>query len=137
MDFAYFYPVKYLLFLTLFFTPFVVLYSQDNQTQVLLKVKALQEKKAEYNRRTNGESDGFRIKIHFSADRTKAKEVKSKFDLKYTDMLTYEDYQQPNFVITVGNYKTKLQAFEALKKIKGEYPYAFIVKSKIKPTKFN
>ena len=137
MDFAYFYVVKNLLFLTLFFAPFIVLYSQDNQTQVLLKVKALQDKKAEYHRRTNNESDGFRIKIHFSADRTKAKEVKAKFDSKYSDMITYEDYQQPNFVITVGDYKTKLEAFESLKKIKGEYPYAFIVKSKIKPMKFN
>lgn len=113
------------------------MFSQENQTQTLLKVKALQEKKIEYNKRNNGESDGYRLKIHFSADRTKAKEVKTKFDAKYVDMITYEDYQQPNFVITVGDYKTKLEAYEALKKIKDEYPYAFIVKSKIKPMKLN
>lgn len=97
----------------------------------------MQEKKAEYHQRTNGESDGYRLKIHFSADRSKAKEVKNKFDAKYTDMFTYEDYQQPNFVIMVGDYKTKLEAFEALKKIKDDYPYAFIVKSKIRPMKVN
>lgn len=112
-------------------------FSQENQTQTLLKVRALQEKKTEYNKRNNGESDGYRLKIHFSADRTKAKEVKTKFDAKYADMITYEDYQQPNFVITVGDYKTKLEAYEALKKIKEEYPYAFIVKSKIRPMKLN
>lgn len=129
--------MKYRLFLILILALSTVSFSQENQTQTLLKVKALQEKKAEYHRRTNGESDGYRLKIHFSADRTKAKEVKNKFDAKFTDMPTYEDYQQPNFVIMVGDYKTKLEAFEALKKIKDDYPYAFIVKSKIRPMKFN
>lgn len=129
--------MKYRLFLILILGCFSVVFSQENQTQTLLKVKALQEKKIEYNKRNNGESDGYRLKIHFSADRSKAKEVKTKFDAKYADMITYEDYQQPNFVITVGDYKTKLEAYEALKKIKDEYPYAFIVKSKIRPMKLN
>ena len=111
------------------------MFSQENQMQVLLKVKGLQEKKAEYHKRTNGESDGYRVKIHFSADRSKAEEVKAKFNNKYADITPYIDYQQPNFVITVGDYKTKLDAYDALKKIKENYPYAFIVKSKVKPTK--
>lgn len=113
------------------------MFSQENQTQTLLKVKALQEKKAEYHRRTNGESDGYRVKIHFSADRTKAEEVKAKFDNKHSDLSTVIDYQQPNFVVVVGDYKTKLEAYELLKKLKEDYPYAFIVKSKIRPMKLN
>lgn len=129
--------MKNSLLLLLVFGFSFISFSQENQTQTLLKVRALQEKKIEYNKRNNGESDGYRLKIHFSADRSKAKEVKTKFDAKYADMITYEDYQQPNFVITVGDYKTKLEAYEALKKIKEEYPYAFIVKSKIRPMKLN
>ena len=113
------------------------MFSQENQTQTLLKVKALQEKKAEYHKRTNGESDGYRVKIHFSADRSKAEEVKAKFDNKHPDLSTVIDYQQPNFVVVVGDYKTKLEAYESLKKLKEDYPYAFIVKSKIKPMKLN
>jgi hypothetical protein len=111
--------------------------SNSNSIQTALKVKALQEKKAEYHKRTNGESDGYRVKIHFSSDRSKAEEVKTKFDSKHADMPTYFDYQIPNFLITVGDYKTKLEAYEALKKIKEDYPYAFIVKSKIRPIKLN
>jgi len=113
------------------------LFSQENQTQTLLKVKALQEKKAEYHKRTYGETDGYRVKIHFSADKTKAKEVQAKFSAKYNDVNTYEEYQQPNFVINVGDFKTKLEAYELLKKIKEDYPYAFIVKSKVRPIKLN
>ena len=131
--------VKHILFIAFIFVATLSAYCQDNATgvQTALKIKALQEKKTEYHRRTNGESDGYRVKIHFSADRSKAKEVQNRFINKYSEVPTYEEYQQPNFVINVGDFKTKLQAYELLKKIKEDFPYAFIVKSKVRPTKFN
>ncbi len=117
-----------------------ILFSQENPNssaiQTSIKVKALQEKKAEYHRRTNGEFEGYRVKIHFSADRGKAESVKARFDGKYGTTPTYIDYQTPNFVIVVGDFKTKLEAYELLKKIQADFPYAFIVKSKVKSTKF-
>ncbi len=106
--------------------------AQDNQTQTQLKVKTLIEKKAEYHRLTGGEQDGYRIKIHFGVDRDKAHAVKSKFSAKFNEYNTYEEYQQPNFVILVGDYKTKLEAFQSLKKIQIEFPNAFIVKDKVR-----
>jgi len=114
-----------------------LLFSQENQTQTLLKIKALQDKKAEYHRRTNGEVDGYRVKIHFSADKSKMKEAQFKFSNRYSDVASYEDYQQPNWVVNVGDFKTKLEAQELLKKIKGDFPYAFIVKSKVRPARLN
>ena len=133
--------MKYLVYSLVLFTQQVVLCAQENPNsnaiQTSLKVRALQEKKAEYHKRTNGESDGYRVKIHFSADKTKAREVKSKFSTKYNDIKTYEEYQQPNFVIIVGDFKTKLEAYDLLKKIKEDYPNAFIVKSKIRPMKLS
>jgi hypothetical protein len=97
------------------------------------KVNALIEKKAEYHKLTNGEMDGYRIKLHFGVDRDAAKNIRAKFSAKFTDISTYEEYQQPNFVVLVGDYHTKLEAFEALKKIQPEFANAFIVKGKIKP----
>lgn len=132
--------MKYLFFYTLLFVTLSHLSAQENPNsnaiQTSMKVKALQEKKAEFHRRTNGEMDGYRVKIHFSSDRSKAKEVKSRFSSKYNDVPTYEDYQQPNFVINVGDFKTKLEAYELLKKIQADFPYAFIVKSKVRSQKF-
>jgi hypothetical protein len=58
--------------------------------------------------------------------------VRTKFSAKFSDYSTYEDYQQPNFVVLVGDFKTKLEAFEALKKIQAEFVNAFIVKGKIR-----
>ena len=122
--------------LTYFVTP---MFSQENPNssaiQTSIKVKALQEKKAEYHRHTNGECDGYRVKIHFSADRNKRNEVKARFSSIYSDVPAYEDYQQPNFVLNVGDFKTKLEAYELLKKIQADFPYAFIVKSKVRPMK--
>lgn len=119
----------------------VTLFSQENASnpsiQTTLKVKALQEKKIDYNRKTGGETDGYRVKIHFSADKGKAREVQSRFMSKHADIPAYEDYQQPNFVIMVGDYKTKLEAYELLKRIKEDFPYAFIVKCKVRPVRLN
>ena len=133
--------MKYIPLVVFLLTNSLFLVSQENPNsnsiQTSLKVRALQEKKAEYHRRTNGESDGYRVKIHFSADKTKAREVQYRFSAKYNDVSTYEEYQQPNFVINVGDFKTKLEATELLKKIKDDYPYAFIVKSKVRPLKLN
>lgn len=104
--------------------------AQTSDTPSELKIKQLIEKKAEYHRLTGGEQDGYRINIHFGVDRDKAKAVRAKFMARFNDYDTYEEYQQPNFVVLVGDFKTKLEAFEAFKNIQAEFP-AFIVKGKI------
>jgi len=103
--------------------------SAQNTNQV--KVDQMIEKKAEYHKLTNGEMDGYRIKIHFGADKEAARAIRTKFSSKFSEYSTYEDYQQPYFVVLVGDFKTKLEAFEALKKIQVEFN-AFIVKGKIR-----
>jgi len=107
--------------------------AQDSQLQTQLKVRQLIEKKAEYHRLTGGEQEGYRIKIHFGVDKDAANSVKNKFSARFSEYNTHEEYQQPNWVILVGDYKTKLEAFQSLKKIQSEFPNAFIVKDKIRP----
>jgi hypothetical protein len=99
------------------------------------KLKALSDKAAEYHRKTNGESDGYRIKIHFGMDKTAASDVKQKFSSKYNSISTYLDYQQPNWVVVVGDFNTRMDAYEVFKKVQSDFPNAFIVKSKIRPTR--
>jgi hypothetical protein len=96
------------------------------------KVRQLIEKKAEYHRLTNGDQKGYRIKIHFGVDREAAKNVKTKFSTSFPDLVTYEEYEQPYFVVLVGDYRTRLEAYKALKQVKTEFPIAFIVKGRIK-----
>jgi hypothetical protein len=107
-------------------------YNNPVQTPSQLKVAEVVQKKAEYHHLTGGDKDGYRIKIHFGIDRDAAENVRTKFSTAFPEYTTYKEYQQPNFVVLVGDYKTKLEAFESLKKIQVEFPNAFIVKGKIK-----
>ncbi len=127
-------PLSFFKLTIILFFCFVIkpVLAQDSQTQTQLKIKQLIEKKAEYHRLTGGEQDGYQIKIHFGADRDKAKSLRSKFQQRFSDINTYEEYQQPNFVVLVGDFKSKLEAFEVLKKIQSDFPTSFIVKGKIK-----
>jgi len=99
------------------------------------KLKILNDKCIEYHRKTDGETDGYRIKIHFGIDKTIAHEVKQKFTSEYSNVAAYEEYRQPNFVIVVGDFKNRVDAYKAFKKIQIDFPNAFIIKSKIKPIK--
>jgi hypothetical protein len=108
-------------------------YAQSNTNEA--KLKTLSDKCVEYHRKTDGESDGYRIKIHFGIDKTAARDVKQKFSSKYNNIPAYEEYRQPNFVIVVGDFKTRVDAYEKFKEIQGDFPNAFIIKSKIKPIK--
>lgn len=119
----------------LFLAVFTIGYSQTS-SQDEAKLKLLQEKKADFHKRTEGEQDGYRIKIHFGSDRAKAMEIKSKFLSKYAEYGAYDEYQQPNFVIVVGNFRNKPEAYGFFKTIQPDFPNAFIIKDKIKSNKF-
>jgi hypothetical protein len=93
------------------------------------KIKELVAKHAEVN--SKAPIKGYRIKIHFGADKNKAKEVKAKFILKFPQYKAYEKYDQPNFNIRVGDFRSKLEAYKALKEIQPEFPSSFIVQDEI------
>ncbi len=131
MNYTFF---KIFLFLSLIFISCTNAIAQDNQDQIQLKVDQLIAKKAEYHRLTGGEKDGYRLKIFFGVDRDEANILRLKFNSMFSEYRNYEEYHQPNFVILIGDFKTKLEAFAVLKKIQIEFPNAFIVKSKIKTT---
>ncbi len=134
--FMYFYRMKLLRFVILMMGSFAV-NAQENpwnnpvQTKTQLQVNELVQKKAEYHRLTNGVRDGYRIKLHFGIDRSAAEAVKDKCYARFPELATYLDYQQPNFVVLAGDFKSRLEAFETLRKIQAEFPNAFIVKGKI------
>jgi hypothetical protein len=91
----------------------------------------LREKWLEVNKRTNGRVPGYRVKIYFGLDREKANTIKQNFLLKYQTFNAYEKYEQPNFIIVAGDFRTRLEAYKFLKDISVDFPYAFIVKDNI------
>lgn len=93
------------------------------------KIKQLLEKHVEIN--SKAPIKGYRVKIHFGTDKNKAKEVKGSFIAKFPDVPAYEKYDQPNFNIRVGDFRTKLEAYKFLKEIQPDFPAAFIVQDEI------
>ncbi len=93
------------------------------------KIKELVNKHVEIN--SKAPIKGYRIKIHFGSDKNKAKEIKAKFISKFPDIAAYEKYDQPNFNIRVGDFRTKLEAYKALKEIQLEFPSSFLVQDEI------
>jgi hypothetical protein len=98
------------------------------------KIKELQAKHIDVNAKTP--INGYRIKIHFGSDKTKAKEVKAKFIAKFPNIPAYEKYDQPNFNIRVGDFRTKLEAYKVFKEIQVEFPSSFIVSDEIEFPEF-
>jgi SPOR domain len=93
------------------------------------KVKELLAKHVEINSKAS--IKGYRIKIHFGADKNQAYEVKRKFSEKFPDAPAYVKYDQPNFNVRVGDFRTKLEAYKFLKELQVDFPSAFLVQDDI------
>jgi hypothetical protein len=77
-------------------------------------------------------TSGYRVQLHFGNDRNKARDVKSKFLNLHQNDAAYESYQQPNFRVRVGDFRTRIEAQKFLKEIKNDFPSAFVVTDEIK-----
>lgn len=93
------------------------------------KVKDLLNKHIEIN--SKAPIKGYRVKIHFGTDKNVAREIKGNFMAKFPDVPAYEKYDQPNFNIRVGDFRTKLEAYKFLKEVQTDFPSAFLVQDEI------
>lgn len=111
--------------------------SDSSEVEIIqeYKIKELVDKHIEIN--SKAPIKGYRVKIHFGTDKNQAKDVKGAFISKFPDVPAYEKYDQPNFNIRVGDFRTKLEAYSFLKKIQPDFPAAFIVQDEIEFPELN
>lgn len=77
-------------------------------------------------------SKGYRVQLYSGVDNDKAKNIKSKFLNEYgKDAHAYIVYDAPNFKLRVGDFRTRLDAYRFLRKIKANFPSAYIVETEI------
>lgn len=100
-------------------------YIQDSRIGELMNKKVL------INEKKDAKVKGYRVQIHFGSDREKAKEIKAKFLQAFNSAMAYEKYEQPNFKIRVGDFRTRTEAFKFLKEISPDFPSSFIVQDEI------
>jgi hypothetical protein len=75
---------------------------------------------------------GYRIQLYFGSERSKASEIKTDFSNNFSNTPAYLLYQQPNFKVRVGDFKTRMEASAFLESIKEFYTTSFIVPDEIK-----
>ncbi len=74
---------------------------------------------------------GYRIHIFFDSgnnSKSKAYSIKTQFMAEYPDVEAYIIYQEPNYKVKVGDFRTRLDAQRFQKEISNEYKNAFIIK---------
>jgi len=79
--------------------------------------------------------DGFRVQIFTGAgndSKEKAERALQEFSSTFPDFVGYLTYQQPNFKVRCGDFRSKSEARKLMKKISYQYPGAYIVKDNIK-----
>jgi hypothetical protein len=93
----------------------------------LLRQHAAQSKK-------NGTTSGFRLQLYFgSGEKAHAQAIKIKTDFLSSkpDVKTYLLFKSPDFIVRVGNFRTKSEALKMQKALLYQYPNAFIVADEI------
>ena len=93
------------------------------------KIATLLDLKKEMNKNEN-DSDRYKIQIYSGQDRQKAESTQREFTSAFSDWSPSIEYETPNFKIWAGSFRTRLEADRALKKIKKNFPNAFIFKPK-------
>jgi len=78
---------------------------------------------------------GFRIRIYLDSRRG-AREASlsaiKRFEQMFPYIKAYRSYDAPNFKVTVGNFRTRIEAEVLLRELKDAFPDAFVVRDKFK-----
>ena len=84
--------------------------------------------------RNNPGMEGYRIRIYSDLGthaRDESSEYRTQFYEKFPEIPIYRDYVRPYYKVYVGDFRTKIEAIKSLKRIKREFPSAFIVPDRI------
>lgn len=97
-----------------------------------IRIDSLISRYTRINAKRNGIA-GYRVQISSGIVKDNEAKVRAEFLRRYSDYNAYIEYVQPNYIIKVGDFRTRLKAQQLLDKIKNEFRLAFIVHCDIKP----
>ncbi len=92
--------------------------SQDEKIQLLMDV---------YQELVKSQQGipGFRVQIYMDSGtqaRLRTQRARAEFESKYPDINAYITYDEPNFKLRVGDFRTRLDARRFIEHISGDYP---------------
>lgn len=77
---------------------------------------------------------GYRIRIYFSNEqnaRNASVAAAERFSSTWPEYNVYRIFENPNFKVTVGDFRTRSEAMALLSSLRSDFPSAFIVKEDI------
>ncbi|MFD2598477.1 SPOR domain-containing protein [Sphingobacterium corticis] len=69
---------------------------------------------------------GFRVQIFSGPNRSDAVSAQNGFLRQYNDMGAYINYEEPNFRVKVGDFRTRSEANTFMRKLRGQYSNVFV-----------
>ncbi|WP_299286324.1 SPOR domain-containing protein [uncultured Mucilaginibacter sp.] len=85
----------------------------------------------------NGAAYGFRVQFFISSDRNEIYAKQAAFNQMYPDLRTYIVYQEPNYKIKAGDFRSRLEAQKLMHDLRTQFPTLFLVSEKINPLKLD
>ncbi|MBC7745335.1 MAG: SPOR domain-containing protein [Flavobacterium sp.] len=76
---------------------------------------------------------GFRVQVFSGPDRKDAYIVQSKFKALYPRVTSYVSYNQPNYRVRVGDFRSRIEAEKMISRLKRHYQTLFIFSERINP----
>ena len=84
-----------------------------------------------------GVAYGYRVQFFISSDRNEIYAKQAAFNQLYPDLRTYIIYQEPNFKLKAGDFRTRLEAQKLMRDLRPQFPTLFLVSEKINPPKLD
>ena len=130
---------KYLAIFSFFIIASLSLCAQNttNESRSVVVHDPLIEKLIELHRNSNIREkgiSGYRVHIYTDSgirSKLRTDNAKAEFDEKYPEINSYITYDEPNYRLRVGDFRTRLDATRFLHRIRREYPAAYIVPERI------
>jgi hypothetical protein len=117
----------------LFLLSLVTAFSQDETDSgaVIIRNKEIEDfikTRSTYSRISN---EGYRLQVYYNSDKKLVNSQRMKFIKKYRELETLITYDSPNYILRAGDFMNKNEAEEVRKKIRKNFPEAFVIKTKI------
>lgn len=113
---------------------FINSYAQEGDIKIIKdnRIDALVEKQgAVIPPSIKPEIDGYRIQLFFDSDKDAIYGARSQFISKFPKVDTYVEFNAPNFMLKVGDFRTRLEAEKVKSEVEAEFPTSFVIKEKI------
>ena len=99
---------------------------KDDRIDILVKQKGAIIPPA-----TSPQISGFRVQLVFDSNKKLIDEARSRFVSSYPKIDTYITYNAPNFVLKIGDFRTKQEADKVKDGLMRDFPTCFVVKEMI------